>query len=605
MDNASVPAVTHACLRRDCELTRRDYYVRLKPTLPSVVPFLLLTLTACSSLSTDYGEEAGSSAVEVVDASAITPTTHVLEALVRDAVIHSRPSYPRLAVQNSIEIEEEEEEALPLTVSTTIPMTPNRIVERTINNYLQNTPTVLSIWAARSRIYFPMIEQIFAEEEVPDELKYLAIGESGLNPTAVSPVGAKGMWQFMPATGRSEDLRIDNWIDERLDPELATRAAARHLKKLNADYNGRWHLSVAGYNCSYRCISRAVTRSGYSMDDAPSYWDVFNHLPKETRDFVPKFIATALLISNPEQYGIQVEDLGQELAYDVVYVKGMLSLEAAARMAGTDLPSLRKLNPAVLRSTLPDDPYPYALKIPFGTHDSFVQNFNREAPLATAPGTGEYLVKSGDTLGRIAQQYDVSVKELQLVNGIPNHLIKIGQKLQIPGQEGMTRVELASTERQSIAWGRTTFKPIPLGEEFTLVHQSGSTEEKPLLAVSLNLDVIEVDEGAMNLVPTIYRVQPGDTLGVIAKRFGISVASIQNNNRLDSTVIFPNQELTIHAATNIMDPPQAGNRLTYQVQRGDNLYVIAQRFGVSVDVLKRLNSLDSNLIHPGQSLQLN
>lgn len=527
----------------------------------------------------------------------------LLESLVRDAVEHSRPGSDTVAV---VEVEEDSE---PQPVTTVIPMTPNRIVERTINNYLQNNRSVLAVWAARSRIYFPMIEQIFEEEGVPDELKYLAIGESGLNPTARSGAGAVGMWQFMPATARSEGLRVDNWVDERRDPEKATRAAARHLKRLNEDYNGRWHLSVAGYNCSYRCISRAVTGSGYSMEDPPSYWDVYTRLPAETRDFVPKFIATALLISNPEMFGIEVEDLGQELAYDVVHVKGMLSLEDAARMAGTDVPSLRRLNPELLRTTLPDDPFPYALKLPLGTYDTFVRNFEAAAPTATASaGAGEYLVKKGDTLGKIAQQYGVSVKELQLVNGIPDHMIRIGQKLEIPGQGGMARVELASTERRFVAWGRAEPRPIDLGEGFTVVHQSGSTPAKPLMAVSLNLNTAEPDEGAMNLVPTIYRVQPGDTLGAIAKRFGVSVASIQSNNTLKGTLIFPDQELTIHSATNVVDPPQQqaqATRLTYQVQSGDNLYAIARRFNTSVENLKQLNGLNNNLIRPGQRLQIN
>jgi membrane-bound lytic murein transglycosylase D len=564
------------------------------------IPLILLALSGCTSYPANLAETAGTP--EATDQLAREPAlqarARLLETLVRDAAQHSNQP------ARTIGIPDAEDEAEPVT--TTIPMTPNRIVERTINNYLQNNRSVLRAWAERSQIYFPMIEQIFAEEEVPDELKYLAIGESGLNPTIRSPAGAVGMWQFMPATGRSEGLRVDSWVDERRDPELATRAAARHLKKLNQDYNGRWHLSVAGYNCSYRCISRAAERSGYSMDDPPSFWDIYTQLPKETREFVPKFIATALLVSNPLMYGIEVQDLGQELAYDIVKVQGMLSLDDAADMAGTDLPSLRKLNPSLLRNTLPADPEAYALKIPLGSYDTFVHNFMARAPEAPSGDTGDYIVKSGDTLGRIANQYKVSVAELQAANGISGHLININQKLRIPGLGGMGKVQLLSSERQFVAYGNSPTKPIPLGEEFTLVHQSGSTPEKPLLAVSLNMNAIEVDEGAMSLVPTIYRVQTGDTLGAIAQRFGVSVASIQANNRLSGTLIRANQELTIHSATNIMDPPRVeAGVLTYTVQNGDNLYVIARRFNISVDVLKRLNGLNDNLIHPGQNLQVN
>jgi membrane-bound lytic murein transglycosylase D len=485
-------------------------------------------------------------------------------------------------------------------VVTTVPMTPNRVVERTINDFLQNRRGMLRTWVSRGQTYFPMIEEIFAEEGVPDELKYITLGESGLNPTAGSWAGAVGMWQFMAATARSEGLRVDSWVDERRDPEKSTRAAARHLLALHESYNGRWHLALAGYNCSYRCITRAVKNSGHSMDDPPSYWDVYANLPKETRDFVPKYIASALIVSNPELYGLQVEDFGQELAYDVIHVHGMLSLEEAARLAGTDLPTIRNLNPALLRSTLPDDAEPYALKIPLGSYDHFVTAFVQAAPKAVA-GEGEYLVESGDTLDRIARTHSTTVAELQAVNGIEGHLIRINQKLRIPGMGGIGNVSIASTERTAVNYGSASFRPIKLADEFQLVHQSGSKPDAPLLAVSLNLNLPEADEGAMSLVPTIYKVQSGDTLGGIARRYGVSVASIQQGNNIRNTTIFPNQELTIHSATNIVDPPQPGT-LTYQVQRGDSLYEIALRFGQSVANIKRLNRLSDNLIHPGQQL---
>jgi membrane-bound lytic murein transglycosylase D len=520
----------------------------------------------------------------------------VIERLVTEAAARRRQQVdqaPEDVIDDTVE---------PYT--TTVPMTPNRIVERTLNDYLQNRRSVLQVWASRGRIYFPMIEQIFADEGIPEELKYLALGESGLNPVARSPAGAVGMWQFMPVTARGEGLRVDSWVDERRDPEKATRAAARHIKALYEDYNGRWHLTVAGYNCSYRCITRAVKRAGGSMDEPPSYWDIYGNLPQETRGFVPKFIATALIVSNPEMYGIQVPDLGQQLAYDIVHVKGMLRLDDAARLAGTDLATIRNLNPALLKGTLPNDPEPYALKIPLGSYEHFVAAFTGEAPPAGSAGPGEYVVQSGDTLGKIAREHDTSVDEIQALNGLRGTMININQKLQIPGKGSVSNISVASTERVSVEYPAPSFKPIKLGDEFQLVHQSGSTPEKPLLAVSLNLNMLEADEGALSLSPTIYKVQPGDTLGRIAQQFGVSVSSLQVGNGLDGSAIFPNQELTIHAATGIVDPPRPGSA-SYQVQTGDNLYEIARRHGMSVDNLKQMNGLRSNMIHPGQSLNVN
>jgi len=559
---------------------------------------ILLALSGCSSVPTGSPDEAEASLESVV--AAPVRRVSVLESLVSDA--RRRTADVQQAARPG-----DVETAAVEPIDTVIPMTPNRLVERTINDYLQNRRSTLRGWVSRSRTYFPMIEQIFDEEEVPDELKYLAISESGLNPTAGSWAGAVGMWQFMPVTGRSEGLRVDSWVDERRDPELSTRAAARHLKALNADYNGRWHLSVAGYNCSYRCITRAVERAGFSMDDPPSFWDVYTHLPKETREFVPKFIATALIVSNPEQYGIMVDDFGQEYAYDLVQIEGMLSLQDAARLAGTDVATIRALNPALLKNTLPGDQEPYSLRIPAGSFDLFVANFGQMAPKGgVSVGAAEYLVQSGDTLGKIARQFSVGVDEIQAANGLRGTLININQKLQIPGKDGAlsSNIRLYSTDRQTVAYGPAEFRPIKLAEEFQLVHQSGSTPEQPLLAVSLNQNAVEADEGVLSLVPTIYQVQAGDTLGSIAHRYGVSVASIQQVNNLRGTMIFPKQNLTIHSATNIVDPPQPGTT-QYQVQHGDSLYEIARRFGMSVDGLKQLNRLNNDLIQPGQSLQVN
>jgi membrane-bound lytic murein transglycosylase D len=280
----------------------------------------------------------------------------------------------------------------------------------------------------------------------------------------------------------------------------------------------------------------------------------------------------------------------------------MLSLEDAAKFAGSDVATIRALNPALLKNSLPEGPMAYELKIPLGTFDHFVAEFNRAAPKGAA-GTGEYVVQSGDTLGAIASRHGISVDELRNANNIEGSLIRVKQKLLLPGLGSSNSIRILEDQRQFVAYGTAEFKPIKLGDEFKLVQQSGSTEEEPLMAVSLNL--VEPDEGVMSLVPTIYKVRGGDTLGTIARRYGVSVASIQQNNRLDGITIFPDQELTIHSATNVAGQSAAEAARTYQVQNGDSLYQIARRFGVSVDNLKLWNRLRDNVIYPGQSLSLN
>ena len=545
----------------------------------------LLILTACNSFQQENTQATLPSADVVV------------EDLIVESLVSGASDFGDIDIDGVPREPVTEEEAViqaerPQPVTPTINMTANRVVERSINDYLQNRQTLLKIWIERSHTWFPMIEKIFEEEGVPDELKYLALGESGLRPTVRSGAGAVGMWQFMYGTARSSGLEINTWVDERRDPEKATRAAARHFKELYESYNGNWEMVLAGYNCSYRCITRAARRAGKAIEDNPSYWEIYPFLPRETRGFVPKFIASALIVSNPEMYGIQAENFGQEIVFDIVKVNGMLSVEAAAMLAGTDVATIRALNTELLKASLPDQAEPYSLRIPLNTFERFVRSFDN-LPAQDKVSPSEYIIVSGDTLGRIARNFDTSVDELRAVIGIRTNLIHPGQKLLIPGTGISTTIAIASTEKQSIAYGESRFKPIKLREEFQLVELNGSTEAAPLMAVSLSPDV-EDDL----LVPTIYQVRRGDTLGVISERFDVSVRNIQQWNNIRGTTIYINQELTIHSGA--VKPVT-----TYQVQRGDNLSIIARRFGVSVENIKRWNSLRSNMIFAGQNLSIN
>jgi len=545
---------------------------------------LALLMTACSNFQTLESEPV--TQISVIEEDQIVETLVSAAGDFGDADIDGLQREPVTEEEAVLQAQPTE------PVTPTINMTANRVVERAINDHLQNRQTLLKIWIERSHTYFPMIEEIFAEEEVPDELKYLALGESSLRPTVRSSAGAVGMWQFMYGTARASGLEINTYVDERRDPEKATRAAARHFKELYESYNGNWEMVLAGYNCSYRCITRAARRAGKSIEDNPSYWEIYPFLPRETRGFVPKFIAAALIVSNPEMYGIQAEDFGQEIAYDIVEINGMLSVEAAAILTGTDIATIRALNPELLKASLPDQAEPYALRIPLGTFDRFVRAFDN-LPVEEKVSPSEYIIVRGDTLDRIARSFETSVDELKAVNGIRGHLIHPGQKLLIPGNGISTTIALASREHKSMAYGENQFKPIKLRDEFQLVELSGSTDAAPLMAVTLSADV---EDNLM--VPTIYQVRGGDTLGIIAERFNVSVREIQQWNNVRGTTIYINQELTIHSVG-------ATPVTTYRVQRGDNLSMIARRFGVSIESIKRRNGLRNNMIFPGQDLSIN
>jgi membrane-bound lytic murein transglycosylase D len=536
--------------------------------------FIVLVLTAstsCSYLQTD--------SPPLHESTASSENHPVSEELIVEILVKEAGEVDIDGDQDSGTEDEVLVQAEKLPITPTITMTANRVVERAVNDYLQNRRTLLQVWIERSHTYFPMIEKIFEEEGVPDELKYIALGESGLRPTVRSSAGAVGMWQFMYGTAQSSGLEINTWTDERRDPEKATRAAARHFKELYTSYNGNWELVLAGYNCSYRCISRAARRAGKTIEDNPSYWEIYPFLPQETRGFVPKFIAAALIVSNPNMYGIQVENFGQEIAYDIVQVNGMLSLEAAAMLAGTDIATIKNLNTSLIKASLPDQVSSYNLHIPLGTFERFVRAFDN-LPEEEKVSPSEYVIQRGDTLDSIARTFDSSVEELSSVNGIRGHLIYPNQKLLIPGGGISTDISLAGLEKQSVIYGENTFRPIKLQDEFQLVELNGSKEAAPLMAVSLSQDVED-----KFMVPTIYQVRRGDTLGQVSERFNIAVRDIQQWNNIHSVAARP---IT-----------------TYRVKQGDNLSIIARRLGVSVENIKRWNSLNSNLIFPGQDLSIN
>ena len=251
-----------------------------------------------------------------------------------------------------------------------IPMTMNRLVEGSLN-YLRRANGHTARVRTRADTYFPMIEQILAEEGVPDELKYLAVVESALNPRARSHAAAAGMWQFIQATGAAYDLRVTNERDDRLDPEQSTRAAARHLRDLYERF-GDWQLALAGYNCNPNRIARAVRSAEERLGRTATFWDIYDDIPRETRNYVPMFIATALIMSNPSQFGLPAHDPGPRYVYDEVPVEVGTSLATVAAAAGTTVDAVRALNPSFRRDRVPAAPSGDVrmVRIPLGAYAS-------------------------------------------------------------------------------------------------------------------------------------------------------------------------------------------------------------------------------------------
>ena len=487
---------------------------------------------------------------------------------------------------------------------TSVPMTTNRVVEQTVNYFLNKKRDVLVRWMARADTYFPMIEQIFREEGVPDELKYLALVESGLNPRARSWARAVGMWQFISQTGRVYGLHSNAWVDDRMDPEKATRAAARHLKDLYAQYGNNWHVALAGYNCSPRCIKRAIRRAGGTVDNPPSYWEMYPYLPRETRGYVPQFIAFALIMSNPSAFGLTNVPQGPRYAYDLVPVKGMLSLSDIAEMAGTDAATIQALNPELRRASLPPSQSAYMLRIPLGSYEQFAQAFERLPEEAKRPVT-EYVVRRGDSLGKIGNRFGVSVAALKSANNLRRTTIHPGQHLIVPVPSYRGSVSLAEGQPVSVEYGTRTIRPIepsaalavntepaPVVRTSETTSRSASSSSRPTTSTNNNSTTNRV----------VYRVRRGDTLGKIGQKYGVSVRDLQRWNNIRGTKIKSGQRLTIYSSGSAA--PSQPERIVYKVRRGDALSTIAQKYGVSVNSLKRWNNLRSSKIKVGQRLTI-
>ena len=301
-----------------------------------------------------------------------------------------------------------------------------------------------------SNYYFPLFEQVLGANNLPLELKYLSIIESALNTTIVSRMGAAGLWQLMIGTGRMYGLEINSLVDERLSPVKATNAAAKFLKDLYAIY-GDWNLVIASYNCGPGNVNKAIRRAGGKRD----YWAIYPYLPRETRGYVPIFIAANYSLHYASQHNLCPAIVNMPTLTDTVMVHQRVHLEQVAGVLNLPIDEVRLLNPQYKKDIIPGDIKPYALCLPLNSINAFIAKFNevisykadelinnrrseieivQAASTITPGGSGRvtyHKVKSGQTLSDVADKYGVSLKKLKKWNNIKGSKIIIGQKLKI------------------------------------------------------------------------------------------------------------------------------------------------------------------------------
>ncbi len=410
-------------------------------------------------------------------------------------------------------------------VENELPLTFNEHVKKYIHYYTVSHRETTKKLMSRSTKYFPLFEKYLRAYNLPDELKYLAVIESGLNPSAKSRAAAVGLWQFIYQTGQRYDLGVSWYLDDRMDPEKATIAACRFLSWLYG-YHGDWELSLAAYNAGSGRVNRAIR----SADESRAYYTIFPFLPRETRGYIPKLVATIYTFKYAAAHNLFPEYREYLPEYDTIHAKEYLSLASLSEALHLCPEDLVDLNPQVRYGTIPKGADGYPIKVPLEIKDSIV--LNREALYAYAQEKGReamkklstqapagtkgrsqvvYTVRSGDVLSRIAERHHVRVADIKAWNRLSSNLIRVGQKLHIyvgsNYQVTQTKTVATPTPSTRKPVSAATFVPVP-GQQ-------------------------------------TYYVQPGDTLWSISKAWSVPIEQIKSMNNLSSDRIKPGQVLVL------------------------------------------------------------
>jgi membrane-bound lytic murein transglycosylase D len=426
-----------------------------------------------------------------------------------------------------------------------------------INFYSTRGKGVLERALARSGRYEEMIRKTLKEEGVPQDLIYLAQAESGFHPLAVSRVGARGMWQFMGSRAKGYGLQRNFWVDERQDPEKATRAAARHLKDLYTQF-GDWYLAMAAYNSGPGRVQSAVKRTGYA-----DFWELYrrNVLPKETRNYVPIILAVTIMAKNPEQYGLDDVNRDKPIPYDTVRIDYPIDLRLVAQCIDATPADVQDLNPSLLRLITPKD-RPFDLHLPAGTKEKFT------SAVAAIPADKRlwwrfHKVQDGDTLASLAKTYHTTAKAITQANNLEDDSLDADSKLVIPLAPGkytdggtyarrITRYHVHKGDTvESVAenfavppkmvrgWNHLKGNSLA-GRRVLYLHLPITPGTQPAQAVakrSKKTPKRQVKTAAASADGVVrHKVKQGETLYSIASSYNTTVAALQRDNRNTATL---------------------------------------------------------------------
>lgn len=395
----------------------------------------------------------------------------------------------------------------------------------------------------RSGRYREMIFEELRKEGLPEQLAWMPMIESWYKVNAYSRARALGLWQFISSTGLRFGLKRDQWIDERMDPIKATRAAAKYLNELHSLF-GDWTTALAGYNCGEFRVQRVIRAQRINYLD--NFWDLYVMLPRETARFVPRFVATLLIINDPDKYGFDLPQPDPPLSFDTVSINRGVSLASLAKSLGLKEEDLTSLNPELRYKSTPENEYSLRVPAGYGTKTlSSISSVPKYVPPEASYST--HYVRKGETVSGIAERYRTSVSAIGRLNNLRrNYLIRPGQRLKVPGRAGSS----SSMSRQLV--------------------QEGEKQ--------------------------VYVVKRTDTLWAIANSFGTTVNKLKKDNNLTSNILKVGQKLTLQSARPV-------NSVLYTVKSGDIPVNIAKAHGMNLDVFLRINGLSMrSKIYPSQKL---
>lgn len=532
------------------------------------------------------------------------------------------------------------------SITKSIPLDYNQFVQGYIDLYAFRKREQVERMLGLSEYYFPMVEKVFKEYKIPAEFKYLAIVESALNPYAVSPVGATGMWQFMFTTAKMYNLNITSHIDERRDPYLATHAAAKYFVDMYRRY-GDWLLVIAAYNCGPGNVNRAIRKAGGGQK---TFWEIRQFLPQETRGYVPAYIAANYIMTFAEAHNLYPTYPSFSFMTDTLHISKPVYFKDIERVCGVNADELRILNPQFKKDFVPAYSNSFALKLP-ATRRDLVHNF-RDSLYALFPSAAAdqvfvlntdpmaksrtvyktHVVTRGQTLSKLAAKYDVSVSDIKKWNNLKRNALYRGQRLKIKKQ-----IEA----------------PVPTPNTAIAKNNNNSTKEN----VDTEKSKVTYEYVTKNVTKK-HKVKRGENLSVIADKYNVSVADVKKWNKLKKNSLMAGQYINIKTTENVkiakrvpiankteekvlaiaetqtasseenntnvsaeekQEPVLAENTtkpvivnelvnveriVKYKVKRGDYLSTIAEKNNVSVQNIRTWNNMKNSIIKPGQVLTI-